>query len=739
MGSETLLVVFRILAGTAVIVFFGAWAVRRGMFLLNLVRAARPNPSRNIRSAAKANLKHALVNIFANKKLLKWSLPGIAHFWVMWAFFVLQTTLIEAAGELYIGPSFQLPLLNSISVGGVTAYDVLGFSQDSLALLSLTGIIIFAGIRFAQDPRSKGRSSRFAGSNLNQGWWILIAEVLVIWTLWVAHGVRFAEGYAPTEAAFISNLFGQVFVGLPTLTLEWIGAVNLVIHLAIVGGFLVFTLHSKHLHIITIAFQELTRDPDKDKALGKLYTEKIDMEAMDEDTVLGVGQIEQFTFDRFLDFQTCTECGRCQSQCPAWNTGKPLSPKMLIQDLRDHMYAKGPFLLGEIDEAEAGDVINIPLVGDAPGEAAVIDYDVLWSCTTCGACVEECPVDIQHVDTIVDMRRYKAMMESSFPQEAGVMLRNVENAGDPWGVGQSKREEWTEKLEFDIPVLQPGSDEGGSYEYIFWTGCAGAVDDRSKKITQATAQLLHDADVSFAILGKNETCSGDPARRLGMEYLFQMLAEQNVELLKSVGAEKTKIIAWCPHCFNTLKNEYPDFDGHFEVLHHSEVLAQLIDEGRLVATNQLDKRITYHDPCYLGRHNDVYSDPRKVVDAVPGLKPTEMTRCKSNGFCCGAGGARMWMEENIGKRVNMERVDEALEMDPQLISTACPYCTTMLSDGIAQKVQEGSLAEGQVEVLDVSEVLARGRMLPMAAQGVAGTDDAGADAPASEGEPAGQA
>ncbi len=726
MASETLLTVFRVVAGTAVIAFFGAWAARRITFLVQLVtKAAQPNPARSIRTAFKANLRHALVNIFGNKKLLKWSLPGIAHFWVMWAFFVLQTTLLEAIGELYVGPEFQLPLLNSIGLFGVTAYDVLGFFQDSLGLLSMIGIAIFAGLRLSQDPSTKGRRSRFAGSNLNQGWWVLAAETLVIWTLWTAHGVRFAEGHAPTEAAFMSNLFGQVFAGMDSLTLEWIGAVNLVAHMAIVGGFLVFTLHSKHLHIATIPFQELTRDPEKDKALGKLYTEHIDMETMDEDTVLGVGQIEQFTFDRFLDFQTCTECGRCQSQCPAWNTGKPLSPKMLIQDLRDHMYAKGPFLLGKVDEAEAGDVIDIPLVGDAPGAAAVIDYDVLWSCTTCGACVEECPVDIQHVDTIVDMRRYKAMMESSFPQEAGVMLRNVENAGDPWGVGQGKREEWTEKLDFDVPVLQPGGDEGGAYEFIFWTGCAGAVDDRSKKITQATARLLHEAGVSFAILGKNETCTGDPARRLGMEYLFQMLAQANVELLKSVGAEKTKIVAWCPHCFNTLKNEYPDFDGRFEVLHHSEVLAKLVDEGRLVATNQLDKKITYHDPCYLGRHNEVYSDPRKVVDAVPGLQATEMTRCRSNGFCCGAGGARMWMEENIGKRVNMERVDEALEMDPELISTACPFCTTMLSDGIAQKVQQGSLEDGQVEVLDISEVLSRGRMLPLAAQGVVDAGDLG--------------
>ncbi|MFW5934147.1 MAG: (Fe-S)-binding protein, partial [Actinomycetota bacterium] len=528
MSSQALLIVVRIVAGTAVIAFFAAWAVRRASFLIQLnTQAARSNPERNIKHAFKANLRHALVNIFGNKKLLKWSLPGIAHFWVMWAFFVLQTTLLEAVGELYVGPEFQLPLLGSIELFGVTAYDVLGFLQDSLGLLSVTGIVIFAALRFSQDPRSRGRSSRFTGSNLNQGWWVLAGETLVIWTLWTAHGVRFAEDHAPTEAAFVSRLFGEALAGMDPLTLQWFGAINLVVHLAIVGGFLVFTLHSKHLHIVTIPFQELSRDPHRTTALGKLHTEKIDMETMDEDTVLGVGQIEHFTFDRYLDFMSCTECGRCQSQCPAWNTGKPLSPKMLIQDLRDHMYAKGPFMLGKVDEAEAGDVINIPLVGDAPGEAAVIDYDVLWSCTSCGACVEECPVDIQHVDTIMDMRRFKAMMESSFPQEAGVMLRNVENSGDPWGVGQGKREEWTEKLDFEVPVLQPGSDAGGEYEYVFWTGCAGAVDDRSMRISRAIAQLLHDAGVSFAILGKNETCTGDPARRLGMEYLFQMLAEQN--------------------------------------------------------------------------------------------------------------------------------------------------------------------------------------------------------------------
>ena len=716
MDAESFIAAFRPIAGFGVIAIFGALALRRGVWLYQLVQVAAPAPERSLRSAFRANVRHAVANIFGNKKLLRWSLPGIAHFWVMWAFFVLQTTLIEAAGELIFGTTFQIPLLNRIQLGGLTAYDLLGFAQDTLGVLSLTGIVIFAAMRFAQDPARKGRESRFAGSNLVQGWVVLAAETLTIWTLWIAHGVRFAEDHAPTNAAYVSRWFGDRFAGMDMLTLEWIGAINLVAHLAIVGGFLLFTLNSKHLHILTIPFQELSRHPERDKALGALLSDEIDMENMSEDTVLGVGQVEQFTFDRFLDFYTCTECGRCQSQCPAWNTGKPLSPKLLIQDLRDHAFAKGDYLLGKESEEDAAGVLALPLVGNAPGEPSVIDYDVLWSCTTCGACVEECPVDIQHVDTIVDMRRYKAMMESSFPPEAGVMLKNIENAGDPWGIGQAKREEWTEGLGFEIPRAGPGIELDPETEYIFWTGCAGAVDDRSKKITAATAELLHDAGVKFAILGSNETCTGDPARRLGMEYLFQALAKQNVETLKAAGAERTKIIAWCPHCFNTIKNEYPDFDGHFEVLHHSEVLAQLIDDGKLVATNEIDARVTYHDPCYLGRHNEVYSTPRKVVDAVPGLQPTEMHRCRSNGFCCGAGGARMWMEEDIGKRVNLERLDEALGTDPDLVTTACPFCTTMLTDGVAQRVLEGAIPEGKVEVLDIAEVLQRGRALPVSNQ-----------------------
>ncbi len=721
MDAELALDLFRIVAGTTVVALFGVLAVRRVRYLVALVGAARPNPERDMRANLRRLAGRTVANILGGRRLFRWSVPGIAHFWVMWAFFVLQTTLLEAAGELYVGPEFVLPLLGSIALGGVTAYDVLGFLQDTFALLSLTGILIFAAIRTVQAPQRLGRESRFAGSNLAQGWWVLGAEVLVVWTLWVAHGVRAAKGYAPTEAAFVSQWFGDRLVGIDPLLLEWIGAVNLVVHLGIVGAFLLFTLHSKHLHILTIPFQELSRDPDRERALGKLSTELIDLEAMDEDTVLGVGKVEHLTYDRFLDLMTCTECGRCQSQCPAWTTGKPLSPKLLIMDLRDHMFAKGPYLTGSRGPEDGVDILGMMLVGDTPGQdGAVIDTDVLWSCTTCGACVEECPVDIQHVDTIIDLRRYKAMMESSFPPEAGGMLRNLENSGDPWGVGQAKRLEWTQGLDFDVMVAQPGVPLPDDVEYVFWVGCAGAVDDRSKRITRTTAQLLHDAGVRFAVLGSAETCTGDPARRLGMEYLFQALAKQNVETLNSVGAgdARRKIVAWCPHCFNTIRNEYPDFDGHFTVLHHSEVLAQLVADGRLEATQPLDATVTYHDPCYLGRHNEVYSAPRAVVDAVPGVRPTEMHRCRSNGFCCGAGGARMWMEESIGKRVNMERIDEALALEPDLISTACPFCTTMLTDAVAQKVQQGELREGQVEVLDVSEVLQRGRMLPVATQGV---------------------
>jgi Fe-S oxidoreductase len=329
----------------------------------------------------------------------------------------------------------------------------------------------------------------------------------------------------------------------------------------------------------------------------------------------------------------------------------------------------------------------------------------LWSCTTCGACVEQCPVDIEHIDHIVDMRRYQVLIESAFPSEAGVMLRNIENKGNPWGMADKGREEWMQDLSFEVRRAEPGSKLDADIEYLFWVGCAGALEDRSRKVTIAFAELLHTAGVEFAVLGSGETCTGDPARRLGNEFLFQMQGMQNIETLNSIErAGGMKVVATCPHCFNTLANEYPQLGGHYEVVHHTQLLGKLVADGRLTPVEPVDKSVTYHDPCYLGRHNKVYTPPREVLGAIAGLRSQEMHRCKDRGFCCGAGGARFWMEEKIGKRINVERTEEALGLDPDLISTACPFCMVMLSDAVAAKIGEGEARE-DVKVLDVAQIL----------------------------------
>ncbi|MDQ1541572.1 MAG: hypothetical protein QOH29_2298, partial [Actinomycetota bacterium] len=472
--------------------------------------------------------------------------------------------------------------------------------------------------------------------------------------------------------------------------------------LVVVLAFLVLVTYSKHLHIVLAPFNiYFGRKPDALGPLLPMYSgdHLIDFENPLDDDNFGRGKVEDFTWKGLLDVSTCTECGRCQSACPAWNTGKVLNPKLIVTDLRDHLFDKAPALLSGAETAAA----MRPLVGTLE-QGGVIDPEALWACTSCGACVQECPVDIEHVDHIMDMRRHQVLVESAFPPEAAGMLRNLESAGNPWGMPASTRLAWTEGLSFDIRVVGRGEQIPDDVEYLFWVGCAGASDDRARKTTVAVAELLHSAGVGFAVLGPLETCTGDPARRMGNEFVYQMLAQQNVTTLQSVGARK--IVASCPHCFNTIAREYPQLGGNFEVVHHTQLLASLVADGRLVAASTIDSSVTYHDPCYLGRHNKVYGEPRDVLAQVPGLTSTEMPRCRERGFCCGAGGARMWMEERTGKRINHERIDEALALDPDVVATACPYCRVMLGDAVKDRQSDGS-ARADVEVIDVAEVLLR--------------------------------
>jgi Fe-S oxidoreductase len=665
----------RIIIGIGVTVLCLAVAGRRFHWLSKLIRSGQPaDRPRNPRKAAEAEV----VEVAGQRKLLKWTVPGTAHFFTMWGFTILLLTIIEAYGALFVR-DFSIPLIGH--------WSAIGFLEDFFAVAVLASLAVFTVIRIRNAPARKQRSSRFYGSHTGAAWLVLLLISLVIITLLLYRAAQQKAGYFPFQNdawAFASYTLAKLIPASAATAME---NVFLLANVAVIAGFLVFVSYSKHLHIFLAPINVgASRRP---RALGKLdKTPDMDMENVTEDTVFGVGKIEDFTWKQMLDFATCTECGRCQSVCPAWTTGKPLSPKLLMMSLRDNMFASADRLLGKGEAAAEADT----LVG------TTIDPDVLWSCTTCGSCVEQCPVDIEHVDAIVDMRRYEVLMESRFPAEAGLLLRNLENQGDPWGLGGSKRTDWTDTLDFEVPVVSGTIPE--DVEYLYWVGCAGALDDRGKKQAEGTARMLHRAGVSFAILGPQESCSGDPARRFGNEYLFQEMAKANIETLNSVGTRK--IVASCPHCFNTIKNEYPDLGGSYEVIHHAELLAHLVETGRLTAGGAYQGKVTYHDPCYLGRHNRVYGEPREVLEAIPGVEMVEMHRCKGTGFCCGAGGARMWMEENIGKRVNMERTEEALGTGADIISTACPFCMIMLDDAV-QANGKGD----EVKVMDITGVVER--------------------------------
>ena len=712
------------LAATLVAIALAAHAVSQ---IVRVIRMGQPANDRTNRPGRRTATM--LQETLGHTRMLKWSPVGAAHWFVFIGFGLLFFTLVTAYGQLF-DADFALPL-----IGHWYPFE---WVAEFITWAMLVGIGLLIAIRLWSHPARTGRPSRFTGSTMWQGYYVEATVVGVGLCILALRGLEYALE-AGGQAHFPMTFFiGDALGGLSTATLEnlvyVVAAVKILISMAWLIVISLYLTMGVAWHRFTAFFNIFfKREADGRTALGPakpltVRGEPVDFENLDdldEDAALGVGRVEDFSWKGILDFTTCTECGRCQSQCPAWNTAKPLSPKLLVMGLREHAYAKAPYLLAGGGKDPAGDerateeqLADVPAAALAEAErplvgtadvGGVIDPDVLWSCTTCGACVEQCPVDIEHVDHILDLRRYQTLIESEFPSELNGLFKNLEKSGNPWGVNTSKRMEWATGLPFEVRQLGVDVESLDDVDWLFWVGCAGAFEDRAKKTTQAVAELLDMAGVSFAVLGDGETCTGDPARRAGNEFLYQQLALQNVEVLCE--SKAVKVVATCAHCFNTLKNEYAQLGLTLEVVHHTQLLNRLVREGRLTPVATADgsvagRPVTYHDPCYLGRHNQVYEPPRELVGALPGVELREMTRSGSRSFCCGAGGARMWMEERIGKRINTDRTEEALATGAEAIAVGCPFCRVMLSDGLSA-AQETGQGEG-VEVLDVAQLLLAG-------------------------------
>jgi Fe-S oxidoreductase len=644
----------------------GVLFARRARFLWRLVRLGKPVERFD---DVPARLRAEAEIVLGQKKLLQRAGPGLVHAFIFWGFLVLLPTIVIAL----IGAVDRHQTLPWLGHQGWFA-----FFADLFAVLVLVGVFCAFWIRKIDRP------ARFEGSHLGEadlilGWIAAIVTTLLLW-----HGARIALGLNewPAEASFVSNhVAGRFGTALATRIAEraFVWA-----HVCLILGFLVYLPYSKHLHIFTAAVNVFF---GRTRAGGRLEPLRFDEDLPEAELRFGVATVSDLTWKQMVDAFSCTECGRCQDACPAHATGKVLSPKLLIMGIRDQLFSEG-------ERALAGAELT-PIVGNGVPE------EMVWDCVTCGACIQECPVSIEHVDHIVDLRRQLVMVDSRFPAEAGTMLRDVERGGNPWGKPQVDRAAWAEEL--GVRVLEPGD---AAPDLLYWVGCAASFDERARTAAESTAKLLQRAGVDFAILGPRESCTGDPARRMGNEYVFQSFAEQNVATLGEAGV--TKIVASCPHCFNTLANEYPDFGGRYEVVHHTELLAELVREGRLEPVAG-KAEITYHDSCYLARHNDVSAQPRELVAAVG--QPVEMGRVGKRTFCCGAGGAHMWMEER-GGAINEERVREAVETGAGTLAVACPFCTVMLDDGArntATDLRVVDVATLLVEATERGEEAANGR------------------------------
>jgi Fe-S oxidoreductase len=618
-----------------------------------------------------ARVRNEAVIVLGQRKLLQRVVPGLVHAAIFWGFLVLfPTILLAMAGIVDREP--WLP--DGSPLEWLASQGWFALLVDVFAVLVLVGVASALWIRKVQRPK------RFEGSHLGEADLILGLIAGIVTTLLLWHATRIALGvnewpasWSPVSNA-LSNLFGD---GTTTEVLE---RVFVWAHVLLILCFLVYLPYSKHLHIATAAVNVFF---GRTRARGRLEPLRFD-DVPESELRFGAATVSDLTWKEMVDTFSCTECGRCQDVCPAYATGKELSPKLLIMGIRDQLLAEGPKLL---DARRAGEAYDpSPLVPNA------VTDDVVWDCVTCGACIHECPVSIEHVDHIVDLRRHLVMVESRFPAEAEPMLRDVERSANPWGKPQAERAAWAEAL--GVRVLEPDDPPPA---LLYWVGCAASFDERARRTAEATATLLQAAGVDFAILGPRESCTGDPARRMGNEYLFQEHARQNVETLNGAGV--TRVVANCPHCFNTLANEYPDFGGRYEVVHHTELLAELVRDGRL-SPAAAETPVTYHDSCYLARHNDVISSPRELVATVG--RPVEMARHGKRTFCCGAGGARMWMEER-GSPINEERAREAAETGASTLAVACPFCTVMLDDGVRQTGSDLRVADVAVLMAEAIE------------------------------------
>ena len=595
---------------------------------------------------------------------------GLLHTLIWWGFIVLQIRTLnfllngvdhDASLEKLLGPVFDFGLRPTM---------------DAFNLLVIVGVAMAAFQRFVWRPQRL---------TLNYDAWVILG--LIFW-LMVTDVFMNSAGIAlfggeHVELSFLAYGLSELWreVGFIGNGMDWFHVVWWYSHLLDFLVFLCYLPYSKHSHVLTIVpnVYSVSQEPT-----GVLQPIK-DFEKAES---FGVGKLEQFTWKQLLDSYTCTECGRCTAACPASITGKTLSPKQVIVDIRHLMEEQVPAVAPWTKRPDKpSDLIE------------TVGFEPIWDCVTCGACVQECPVFIEHVPTIMDMRRYMVMEQTRMPETAQATLMQLEQRGHPWRGAQLTRTSWIEEMAaegIEVPMFD------GSQEYLFWVGCSGALQERNVKVTKATARLLLEAGVKFGVLGNEEGCSGDPARRLGNEYLYQMQAQANIEVFKAKGVQK--VLTMCPHCFNTMQHEYPQLDGRFGFVHHSVLLEQLIREGKLrpQSTNGLsEKTATYHDPCYIARHNDILEEPRRLL-AATGAKSLEMPRCKKGTFCCGAGGAHMWVEESGGQRINHARTEEAAQTGADIIAVACPFCMQMFEEGVGSVPQA---AEKGMQVFDLVELL----------------------------------